>query len=318
MGMRVTRIHHGNDDLTVVNAARVSMDKMVGEFVFAGTPEAKARKSETGMGSDDGLIDYLVRNNHWTPLGHPRYRFSFQTEGDAMGLAMWAAGAPGAVMGMDEPGFLGSRIFIEDSLWGWLTNPPPGTPQEVMDSIRDAAPTCFEAIDRHRGIDVIPATGWQMRFPSEELIECETVLIEAPIFVFRQWMRSNVGIVYNEVSRRYVDDEPDFFWPDRWRARPDKSIKQGSGSDLEQWKQRQNDETVQHVNRVSLLAYTRMLALNTAPEQARIVLPQNMMTKLWMTATNDAFERVLGLREDSHAQGEIQELAAMTRDAISS
>ena len=53
--------------------------------------------------------------------------------------------------------------------------------------------------------------------------------ITAPIFVARQWFRHEVGFSRNEQSRRYVDDAPELFYPDNWRARPDKSIKQGSG-----------------------------------------------------------------------------------------
>ena len=37
--------------------------------------------------------------------------------------------------------------------------------------------------------------------------------IKAPIFVARQLVKHQVGGVWNEVSRRYVDDEPEFFFP---------------------------------------------------------------------------------------------------------
>ena len=50
-----------------------------------------------------------------------------------------------------------------------------------------------------------------------------------PIFVARQRFKHMVGFTYNEVSRRYVDDEPTFYVPDSWRSRPDGSVKQGSG-----------------------------------------------------------------------------------------
>ena len=54
--------------------------------------------------------------------------------------------------------------------------------------------------------------------------------IKAPIFVARQLVKHQVGLAWNEVSRRYVDDEPEFFLPKEWRTRPEGNVKQGSGS----------------------------------------------------------------------------------------
>ena len=53
--------------------------------------------------------------------------------------------------------------------------------------------------------------------------------IKAPIFVARQLAKHQVGLAWNEVSRRYVDEEPEFYFPETWRTRPTGSIKQGSG-----------------------------------------------------------------------------------------
>src|SRR5690606_26094465 len=55
--------------------------------------------------------------------------------------------------------------------------------------------------------------------------------IKAPIFVARQLGKHQVGLVWNEVSRRYVDEEPEFYTPKYWRARAE-NVKQGSGSEL--------------------------------------------------------------------------------------
>jgi len=55
--------------------------------------------------------------------------------------------------------------------------------------------------------------------------------IKAPIFVARQLVKHQVGLVWNEVSRRYVDDEPEFYVPKVWRKRPEESIKQGSSEE---------------------------------------------------------------------------------------
>ena len=56
--------------------------------------------------------------------------------------------------------------------------------------------------------------------------------ITAPIFLSRQYVKHQIGLTWSEVSRRYVDDEPSFWFPDDWRARPEGGIKQGSSDKL--------------------------------------------------------------------------------------
>src|SRR5690606_39082985 len=53
-----------------------------------------------------------------------------------------------------------------------------------------------------------------------------TVRETVPIFVARQRFKHMIGFAYNEVSRRYVDDVPEFFVPESWRSRPEGSLKQ--------------------------------------------------------------------------------------------
>jgi thymidylate synthase (FAD) len=140
--------------------------------------------------------------------------------------------------------------------------------------------------------------------------------ITAPIFVARQWFRSNVGITRNEVSRRYVDTEPEFFFPEVWRSRAP-SVKQGSSPD--------SVEDVTFVNymarsacAVALEAYDSMLSKGVAPELARMVLPQNMFTEWVETASLQAVARICLLRLDSHAQVEIQDTAKQLADVVPS
>jgi hypothetical protein len=120
---------HNNDDLTVVNAARVSMGKRVDKIVLAGTPEAEKRKAETGMHPDDSLINYLAEKRHWTPFG--QVRFAFRCSFKPTEFVKWA-GDEDASAGFtwsngrhyNEDGKL-LTFDIEGSLWGWLRNPPP-------------------------------------------------------------------------------------------------------------------------------------------------------------------------------------------------
>lgn len=130
----------------------------------------------------------------------------------------------------------------------------------------------------------------------------------APIFVARQLLRSTVGLAVNEVSRRYVDAAPEFYFPDEWRARPEKNIKQGSGEPMTEdaayldWVYRQSVYAARK-------AYDELLLRGVAPEMARMVLPQSLMTTWIWTGSLAAFHRVYALRIDSHAQQESQFIA---------
>ena len=131
--------------------------------------------------------------------------------------------------------------------------------------------------------------------------------IDAPIFVARQMVKHQVGGVWNEVSRRYVDDEPTLYFPDKWRKRAD-NVKQGS-----------SNEEVSSVNDYSswfkamctgiLHGYEEALKDGMAPEQARMILPQNIMTSWYWTGSLMFFHRVYKQRSDKHAQLETQEVA---------
>ena len=130
--------------------------------------------------------------------------------------------------------------------------------------------------------------------------------IEAPIFVARQLVKHKVGLVWNEVSRRYVDSEPEFFEPDVWRGAADDK-KQGS-----------SDETINissHSKRVyqqvllkAKWTYEDLLKQGVCPEQARMVLPQSMITEWYWSGTLYAFARVCNLRCKDDAQKETQDV----------
>lgn len=134
-----------------------------------------------------------------------------------------------------------------------------------------------------------------------------TIRETVPIFVARQRFKHVVGFTYNEVSRRYVDDTPEFFTPDTWRGRPPGSMKQGSSGSVE----RQGDVQVVYEGLLSFAerAYKFMLDAGVAPEQARMCLPQSMLTSYYVTGSLAAFARAAKLRLDPHAQLEIQDLA---------
>lgn len=127
--------------------------------------------------------------------------------------------------------------------------------------------------------------------------------IKAPIFVARQLVKHTVGLAWNEVSRRYVSTEPEFYLPDYWRKSAS-NVKQGS-----------SDEAVEDVfctgthYAVAVGLYQRMLEAGVCAEQARMVLPQSTMTEWIWSGSLYAFARVCNLRLDSHTQRETQEVA---------
>jgi thymidylate synthase (FAD) len=130
--------------------------------------------------------------------------------------------------------------------------------------------------------------------------------IKAPIFVARQLVKHQVGLVWNEVSRRYVDHAPELYRPDSWRGRPQNS-KQGSDGEVEL------DQTINHNMETTmescLILYNSLLQKGVAPEQARMVLPQSMMTEWYWSGTLYAFARVCNLRCKPDTQKETQDVA---------
>lgn len=209
--MEVTLVDKMGSDLSVVNAARVSFNKESVEF----------------SDSDNKLIKYLAKHNHWSPFAH---------------------------------------AFV---------------------SLR----------------------------------------IKAPIFVARQLVKHQVGLSWNEVSRRYIDDAPEFYLPTVWRSRPE-NAKQGSGDGVVTHIEYELspvsgekislpiEETYSHLVRTALDTYNMMLDSGVAPEQARMILPQNTMTTWIWSGSLMAFARVCKQRLDPHAQLETQEVAKMIADIV--
>ena len=133
--------------------------------------------------------------------------------------------------------------------------------------------------------------------------------LKMPIFVAREWFRHTIGFARNEVSRRYVDDEPQIFIPGELRAR-DKNKKQGS-KDTNIDNNEQMVEKIKEFSKQSLTLYNELLDNQVAPEVARGILPQNMYTEFIETASLYAYMRLCALRLDPQAQKEIREYATV-------
>jgi thymidylate synthase (FAD) len=191
------------------------------------------------------------------------------------------------------------------------------------DRVVDAARVSFDKISanytpeqNHRLLKYLNDHNHWSPFSHVMITMRETV----PIFVARQRFKHMVGFTYNEVSRRYVSDEPTFFTPDSWRKAAENK-KQGS-----------SDEVIENPSfpyvdygssgsydifiEICLAAYNSLLEQGVAPEQARMVLPQSMYTSYYVTGSLAAWARAYKLRIDPHAQKEIQDLAHQWGDII--
>lgn len=135
-----------------------------------------------------------------------------------------------------------------------------------------------------------------------------TLHMKAPIAIHAQCVKHQVGFAMNTVSRRYVSEAPEYYLP-TFREKPIGSVKQGSGDEFTGDKQA-NMQTVYtyHMN-TSIALYERLLENGVAPEQARFVLPQGVMTEWVWSGSLMAWARFYNQRIDPHAQKEIQELA---------
>jgi thymidylate synthase (FAD) len=120
-------------------------------------------------------------------------------------------------------------------------------------------------------------------------------------------MKHTVGLAWNEVSRRYVDSSPEFYQPTYFRRKAD-NVKQGSSSEPVSSRTDWN-ETVDKYTGYMVTLYELMLQEGVCPEQARMILPQSMMTEWYWSGSLYAFARVCQLRLAKYAQAETRIVA---------
>ena len=133
-----------------------------------------------------------------------------------------------------------------------------------------------------------------------------------PLFLARQLMKHQAGLTWNEVSRRYVDDMPEFHYPKEWRGRPEGGIKQGSSGVVEGL-----DGMYEAFVGTCKSLYEELLERNVAPEMARMVLPQSMMVDFIWSGNLLAFSHVYNLRAGTGAQEEAKQFADLLDKAVS-
>lgn len=149
-----------------------------------------------------------------------------------------------------------------------------------------------------------------------------TLRLRLPIFLARQFVKHQVGGVWSEESRRYISDEPEFYFEPVLMSRPD-DIKQGAGGELEYNQDLRARCLIEGATSCALEHYMELVKsekdggeYQLAPEQAREILPLNMMTGVTWTGSLLFWSRVVNQRVDKHAQGAAQDLAKKISDIL--
>ena len=138
--------------------------------------------------------------------------------------------------------------------------------------------------------------------------------MQAPVPIARQAFKHKIGLVESEESRRYISSMPEVYVPDYFREKPAGSVKQGSGDTHPQSSYWRN-EYIWTCNR-AVEQYQEMIRDGVCPEQARFILPQGCEVNWVWTGSLYAFANFYNQRSDSHAQKEIQDLAAQVDQII--
>ncbi len=287
--MSVERIILKGNDLDVVNAARVSFNNETDEM----RPQ------------DERLIKYLADHGHWSPFAHAHLTLMF---------SYFAFKLESEFLSESRPGFEITKEMqyyrVCGSLYAWINNISYFTEvvrNAVLCELNRHYPSSLKAFDLY--------IGEHTPFPVDVKVIpnlTATFRITTSIFVARQLVKHQIGLAWNEVSRRYVDEPPEYHEVDIWRSRPDGSIKQGSGGTPVANQGRLNllyKGLIDHADRV----YSEILKEGVAPEQARMVLPLATKTSWWWTGTMRAWDRVLHQRLDPHAQKETQDEAILLK-----
>lgn len=137
--------------------------------------------------------------------------------------------------------------------------------------------------------------------------------VEAPIFVFREWHRHRVGHSYNEMSGRYTELENKFYWPDSWRSQTGKP---GAYTycPLPPHASEAAFKVLERNQKACWSDYQTLLELGVAKEQARVVLPVGIYSRMYWSCNARSMMHFLGLRNKPDAQKEIRDLAAQAED----
>lgn len=315
---KIEYVEHGNDDLTVVNAARTSLNRL--------SPELDEH--------DIRLINYLARAEppHFTPFSQVQYCVVRWLP--ASKFAKWAISSQESQFDRVDLGLSSGGILFAErgSLYAYMNHhmmPPGDAPESVKHSInafiehKDKTP-----MRRPYEIDLTPFMQNEtlmrdaLKSFKPEIADAEVARLltaqhrlHMPIVpVARQWTTHKIFMTRNEVSGRYVEYDEGAWVPTEWRLKPEGSVKQGSSN--------KTHEYGKALTGIVKAAHTRAQDLNQqlsgegiANEISRAVLPLSTYTAFTETGSVNAYARLARQRLDEHAQKEIR-LYAQALDTI--
>lgn len=136
--------------------------------------------------------------------------------------------------------------------------------------------------------------------------------VEAPLFVVRQWQRHRTWS-FNEVSRRYTSENIKFFYPNQFVNTPlrkqSNNNKQSSYGEIEPELGLALESEISNLTKIAYKTYVDLLKYGVCREQARMILPQNMMVEFVAKVDLHNLLRFLKLRLHEHTQEEMREFA---------
>jgi len=140
-----------------------------------------------------------------------------------------------------------------------------------------------------------------------------TFSVHCPLFIRGQWHRHRTWS-YNEISRRYTEIDMEFYTPENLRQQADNDRQ--ASVDSADFNDSALRELISGHNQSSFALYEELLAKGVCREQARGVLPQNMMVTFWGTVNLGNLLHFLDLRDSEHAQWGIREYAIAIKKLI--
>ena len=140
--------------------------------------------------------------------------------------------------------------------------------------------------------------------------------VHCPLFVRSQWMRHRAGSSYNEISRRYTEVDIEFYIPQKFRIQSQNNKQASVVDSIVQDNDRAKSLYHYGVNECYSI-YEKLLSMGVCKQQARGILPQNMMTTFWWTIDLRNLLHFLELRDDEHAQVQIRQYAKAIKKLIS-
>tara|TARA_Y100000758_G_scaffold301469_1_gene267437 strand:+ start:701 stop:1693 length:993 start_codon:yes stop_codon:yes gene_type:complete len=305
-------------DLQVVNSARVSMGKQTIKLTD----------------KDTGLINYLAKHKHWTPFSHSQYLL--ERKMSVAKYLVWCAESVDeqfvrSIVSMDLSSCDGNVHFYErGSLYAFIKHDvltermwnqnvrslmafkckPHSVDKYLVNDWTHMLSTLND--DWWHKTDLYATLGWV-----PEKLQVAQFRIRMPIFVARQWYKHQIGFTRNEVSRRYVATEPEFFIPHEWRLQA-ANVKQGSSREVHEYSSDMHGWVADATYGVQAKYNELIEEESICPEQARSILPQSMYTEFVETASLDAYNRLIALRTDEHAQLEVQKYANSLKKHLTS